>query len=150
LIYVNGRRLPALVFLFIKNLIMKQNKKNILKWIPSLIAGVVITMSACMKLASVPQLVEIYSRIGLTEYMKILGITELLFVAMFFIGRTLKIGFLLLTAYYGGAMAVELSHGNLFIFPAIILTMIWIAAFLRDPSIFKSFHKQEHALSAQS
>jgi hypothetical protein len=60
----------------------------------------------------------------------------------------MKLGFLLLTAYFCGAMAVELSHGNIFIFPAIILTLIWIAAFLRDPSIFKPFQKQKQLLSA--
>jgi hypothetical protein len=127
---------------------MKQKIKKILKWIPSSLAAIFITISACMKLASLPQLLEIYARIGILEYMKILGAIELLFVAMFLIGRTMRIGFLFLTAYYGGAIAVELSHGNIFIFPAVILTIIWIAAFLRDPSIFKSFQKHGQALSA--
>jgi hypothetical protein len=101
-----------------------------------------------MKLASMPELVEIYSRTGILEYIKILGVAELLFIAAFLIRRTMKVGFLLLTSYYGGAMAVELSHGNIFIFPAVILTIIWIAAFLRDPSIFKSFQKQRQPMSA--
>jgi hypothetical protein len=126
---------------------MKQKTKTILKWIPSLLAAIVIAMSACMKLASVPQLVEIYSRIGVLEYMKILGATELLFIALFLISRTMKIGFLLLTAYYGGAMAVELSHGNVFIFPTLILATIWIAVSFRDPSIFKPNKKQKQSLS---
>ncbi|HEV8282787.1 MAG TPA: DoxX family protein [Chitinophagaceae bacterium] len=127
---------------------MKQKRKNILKWFPSVIAGLLILVSASMKLASMPQLVEVYSQIGLVEYIKILGVAELLFVIAFLISRTMKLGFLLLTAYFGGAMAVELSHGNIFIFPAIILTLIWIAAFLRDPSIFKPFQKQKQLLSA--
>jgi DoxX-like family len=130
----------------IKN--MKQKRKNILNWFPSVIVGFLISVSACMKLASMPQLVEVYTRTGLLEYMKILAVAELLFVAAFLIPRTMKLGFLLLTAYFGGAMAVELSHGNIFIFPAIILTLIWIAAFLRDPYIFKPFQKQKQLLSA--
>jgi hypothetical protein len=128
--------------------IMKQKTKNILKWIPSSLAAFVITVSACMKLAAIPQLVEIYSRIGILDYMKILGAAELFFVALFLIPRFMKIGFLLLTAYYGGAMAVELSHGNIFIFPAVILATIWIAASLRDPGIFKPYQKQRQSLSA--
>jgi len=95
-----------------------------------------------------PGLVEIYSRTGILEYIKILGVVELLFIAAFLIRRTMKVGFLLLTSYYGGAMAVELSHGNIFIFPAVILTIIWVAAFLRDPSIFTSFQTQRQPMSA--
>jgi hypothetical protein len=60
----------------------------------------------------------------------------------------MKICFLLLTVYYGGAIAVELSHENIFIFPALILTVIWIAGFIRDASIFKPFQKHGQALSA--
>jgi len=127
---------------------MKQKTKNILIWIPSILAALVITLSAGMKLIAMPQLVEIYSRMGILDYMKILGSIELLFVAMFLISRTMRIGFLLITAYFGGAMAVELSHGNLFIFPAVILTLVWIAAFFRDPSIFTSFQHQRQVLKA--
>jgi hypothetical protein len=127
---------------------MKQKRKNILKWIPSLFAAAVITASAYMKLVAMPQLVEIYSRIGILDYMKILGVTELMLIIIFPVPRTMKIGFLLLTGYFGGAMAVELSHGNIFIFPALILTVIWIAAFIRDASIFKTFQKQGQVLSA--
>jgi len=59
----------------------------------------------------------------------------------------MRLGFLLLTAWFGGAIAVELSHGNAFIFPAVILTILWIAAFLRDRSILKPF-VQPQALPA--
>ena len=127
---------------------MKQKIKSVLKWAPSGLAAVIITISAIMKLASVPQLVEMYSRIGMLDYLKLLGVAELVFITLFTVNRTMRIGFLLLTAYYGGAMAAELSHGNFFIFPAIILTAVWIAAFLRDPSIFTSFNKQRHAFHA--
>jgi hypothetical protein len=41
----------------------------------------------------------------------------------------------LLTCYFSGAIATELSHG--LPFNAVLpITLIWIAAFLRDPSIF--------------
>lgn len=127
---------------------MKQKTKNILTWIPSVLAAIIVTMSACMKLAGLPQLVEMYSRMGISGYMKILGAAELLFIILFLIRRTLKPGFLLLTAYFGGAIAVEFSHGNIFVFPALILTIIWIAAFLRDASIFRSFQKQSQTFPA--
>jgi hypothetical protein len=114
---------------------MKIKKEN-LKWIPSILVAIVISLGAAMKLAAVPQLTEIYLRIGLLPYMKILGASELLLTGIFLYPRSMKIGLLLLTGYFGGAMAVELSHGSIFIFPAAILSVVWIGAYLRNPALF--------------
>jgi hypothetical protein len=118
----------------------KQNNMKIktenLKWIPSVLITTVIAIGACMKLAGVSQLTEIYQKIGLLPFMKVLALSELLFIAIYLNKGTTGVGLLLLTGYFGGAMAVELSHGTFFIVPAAILSIIWIGAFLRDPSLF--------------
>src|SRR4030095_12522942 len=129
----------------IKN--MKQKAKSIIKWTPTVIVSIIIIFSGLMKLIALPQLVEIYARIGLLESMKLLGATELILVTIFILNRTMRLGLLLLTAWFGGAMAVELTHVNTFIFPAVILTILWIAAFLRDRSILEPF-VQPQALPA--
>jgi hypothetical protein len=116
-------------------------KKEKLKWIPSILVAMVISMGATMKLAAAPQVVEIYSRIGLLPYMRLLGVSELLVTGLFLYPRSMKIGLLLITGYFGGAMAVELSHGSIFIFPAAILSVVWIGAYLRNPALFLT--KQE-------
>ena len=102
----------------------------------------IIVMSAAGKLAFAPQLVNIFSKIGLLSYIKILGITELLFLSAFLWKKTRKLGLLLLTGYFGGAMAVEMSHGTFFIAPATILTLIWITAYLLDERMFVSERKE--------
>jgi len=102
----------------------------------------IIVMSAASKLAFAPQLVNIFSKIGLLSYIKILGITELLFLSTFLWKKTRKLGLLLLTGYFGGAMAVEMSHGTFFIAPATILTLIWITAYLLDERMFVSERKE--------
>ena len=102
----------------------------------------IIVMSAAGKLAFAPQLVNIFSKIGLLSYIKILGITELLFLSTFLWEKTRKLGLLLLTGYFGGAMAVEMSHGTFFIAPATILTLIWITAYLLDERMFVSERKE--------
>ena len=102
------------------------------------LVALIISAGAILKLANLPQLVEIYSKIGMLQYLKILGIAELLFVSLFLWPKSMKLGFLLLTAYFGGAMAVELSHGTIFIAPGCILAFVWVAAYLRDASIFRS------------
>jgi hypothetical protein len=102
----------------------------------------IIIVSASGKLAFVPQLVEIFSKIGLLSYLKILGTTELVFLALFLWNKTRKLGLLLLTGYFGGAMAVEMSHGTFFIAPATILALTWITAYLHDEKIFVSENKE--------
>ncbi len=125
-------------FAFIKPYTMKSKTKQKLRWAPTLLIALIIGMGAVMKLAAMPQLVELYSKIGLAQYLQILGMTELLFVALFLWPRSMKIGFLLLTGYFGGAMAVEMSNGTPFIFPGSILVLVWIAAYLRDNSLFRN------------
>ena len=45
------------------------------------------------------------------------------------------LSFILLSCYFAGALATELSHGTAF--NALIpLLLIWMAAFLRDRSVF--------------
>lgn len=115
-----------------------KNTTQKLKWIPSVLVAVVIAFGATMKLAAAQPLVEIYSKIGLLPYMKLLGASELMLTGLFMYPRSMKIGLLLLTGYFGGAMAVELSHGSIFIFPAAILSVVWIGAYMRNPSLFVS------------
>jgi len=127
---------------------MKSKTKKTLKWAPSIIASLMIVSSAFMKLTAQPQLVEVFSKTGLLPYMTLLGIAELLFISLFLWSRSLKIGFLLLTAYFGGAMAVELSQHNFFIMPAVILVLVWLAAYFRDRSLFISVQKRQTAIPA--
>jgi hypothetical protein len=103
-------------------------------------------MGSVMKLVAMPQLVELYAKIGLLPYLQILGITELVLITLFLWPRSMKIGFLLPTGYFGGAMAVEMSNGTPFIFPGTILTLVWIAAYLRDASLFSNTKNQKLTL----
>ena len=121
---------------------MKNKTKNILTKALTVLVTLIITATATSKLAQVPQLAEIYSRMGLLPYMRALGIMEIIFLATFLWGQSRKIGLLLFTGYYGGAMAVELLHGTFFIAPAMILMFIWTTAFLYDERIFRSERKQ--------
>jgi hypothetical protein len=117
---------------------MKSKTKTITVYGLSGFIAVIIGLTATLKLASHPQIVTIYAGLGLSDYLPMLGLSELTFVVLFLWKRTMKVGFLLLTGYFGGAMAVEISHQSLFVLPAAILCMIWVVAFLRDPFIFKS------------
>ena len=96
---------------------MKSKTNKILRWAPSILVTLIIVAGAFMKLTVQPQLVEMFTKTGLLPYIKLLGATELVFVSLFLWSRTLRLGFFLLTAYFGGAMAIELSQYIFFIIP---------------------------------
>ena len=116
---------------------------------PSTLAALIIVSGSVMKLTAQPQLVEVFSKSGMLPYMKGLGIAELLFVFLFLWPRSFRIGFFLLTAYFGGAMAVELSQHIFFIMPAVILILVWLAAWLRDGSLFSAAQRQHTIIAIE-
>ena len=139
---------PAASFVLSKTKKMKNKTNKILRWTPSIIVTLIVVAGAFMKLTAQPQLVEVFSKTGLLPYMNLLGIAELLFVSLFLWSRTLRIGLILLTGYFGGAMAIELSQHIFFIVPAAILVFVWSAALLRDNSFFSVRNKTQKTIAA--
>jgi hypothetical protein len=115
---------------------MKSKVRNTTSWILSAIAGLLILTSGIMKLSGAPQIVEGMTKLGVGPYIPVLGAMEVIFVVLFLFPKTSKIGFLLITCYFAGALATDLSHGNPIVTPTIILVLVWVAAFLRKPEIF--------------
>ena len=142
------RPLPADSFVLSRAKKMKNKSKNIVKWTPTILVALIIGAGSFMKLTAQPQLVEAFSKTGLLPYMKLLGAAELIFVSLFLWSPTLRIGFFLLTAYFGGAMAIELSQHIFFIMPAVILALVWLAAGLRDNSLFGIAHGTQKTIAA--
>ena len=117
-------------------------RKKALKLIPAIIVSLFMVMSASMKLSGVEELTSHYAEIGVLQYIKLLAVVELILVALYLNPKTMKAGFILLTAYFGGAIATELSHGSSMILPMIVLILIWGATYARDKSIFKATKKK--------
>lgn len=103
-----------------------------------------IVISGVMKLSGARQIVENMSRIGLGPYLPLFGIIELVSVALLFIPKTRKLGFLLLCCYLGGALSVELAGGQ----PpmaALFLVFLWIGIYLQDKFMFLGSKRIEQA-----
>lgn len=99
-----------------------------------LAAGMAI-LSGVMKLTQSAQVVDTLTKAGVGTHIIALGCMEIGFAALFIYPKTMKLGFVLLSCYFAGALATELSHGaSLNAFMPLIL--VWIAAFLRDKTIF--------------
>lgn len=99
-----------------------------------LAAGMAI-MSGVMKLTQSKEIVDTLGKVGVASSVIPLGLMEIGFAALFIYPKTMKLGFILLSCYFAGALATELSHGTPFN-AFLPLVLIWIAAFLRDKTIF--------------
>ena len=105
------------------------------------IAALMVTLSGIMKLNKNEEVVTKMTTVGVGKYITILGIMEISFITIFLFPKTMKLGFILLTCYFSGAIATDLSHGGNIFAAAMPLALVWIAAYLRDSSIFLSSFK---------
>jgi hypothetical protein len=109
--------------------------KKIITVIVTVIASAMVILSGVMKLSMSEQIVTTMTKVGVANYIIPLGLMEILFTVLFIVPRTMQIGFLLLSCYFAGALATELSHGT----PLNAITplaLVWLAAFLRDRNLF--------------
>src|SRR4030095_408227 len=95
-------------------------------WIPALLIG----LSGVLKLTGNPKIVETMTALGVGRHLRLLGIMELAFAALFVVPATMKLGFILASCYFGGAIATELSHDALKANPFIPLALLWLGAFI--------------------
>jgi hypothetical protein len=110
------------------------------KKVDSIVVAFIVLMlsaSALTKIFHTASVTERLSRLGVGRFMTILGIVELLMAVLFIYSRTMKLSFILLSCYFSGAIATEISHNGNFIGPFLFLVLIWIASFIRERSILK-------------
>ena len=106
--------------------------KRLATWIPA----VLMAFSGVMKFSGDPKLVEAMSALGVAPYLPLLGAMEIVFAALYVIPATMRLGFILASCYFAGAIATELSHDALKVNPFVPMAVLWIGAFVRDRSNF--------------
>lgn len=116
-------------------MVTKNLKKIIIIGLTSLVT-LMIGISGLMKAIHLPWSVEGLIKFNLPNSATVLGLMEMTFILLFAFPRTMRIGFILISCYLAGAMATELSHDGSMLNPGIPLVLVWIAAFLRDKSLF--------------
>jgi len=112
------------------------------------IGSLMLLGSATAKLAHAPQVVAQMARNGFTEEkLTFAAILELSSALLFLIPATRSAGLLLISSFLGGAIATHLQHGESILPPAIVLTLLWLGAWLRHPVILWSFSANAGAAS---
>ena len=111
-----------------------RRKRN--AWITAITVAILAT-SATGKILGVGMVAEKLNKVGVGKFMLVLGVIELLLAFLFISPKTMKLSFILLSCYFSGAIATEISHGGSFIFPLGFLLLVWIASLLRERTILK-------------
>lgn len=94
-----------------------------------------LAIGAVLKIAGVHPMTPHFTEMGLRPYLNVLGCVELFCISLFLFPKTIKVGLLLLTGYFGGAIAAEIPY-HLMLAPAVVLLLVWTVAFIRMPQLF--------------
>jgi hypothetical protein len=117
--------------------------RKITGWVLAGLIVALMIMSAFAKISGSEELVTNFTKWGLIDWLTIIGIGELAAAIIYLIPRTSSLGVLLLSAQWGGAIVTHMSNGESFIFQSIILVMVWVTAWVRNPGTFSSFYKEQ-------
>jgi hypothetical protein len=104
-------------------------------WIISALPVLMLVVSGVMKLLKPPAVVDGFTKLGWEENLAFgLGILELACTVVYLVPRTSVLGAILLTGYFGGAIATHVRVGDPFssFVPVVLGMLVWGGLFLRD------------------
>lgn len=100
------------------------------------LAIVFLVFDTVIKVVQAAPAVESTVQLGYpAEYVVLLGVAELVCLALYAVPRTAVLGAILLTGWFGGAMATHVRAGSpafSVIFPILIGLLVWGGLYLRD------------------
>ena len=108
-------------------------------YVLSAIVSAMLVFSAIMKFLEDDFLVQSMSAINLLPSMQIIALVELLVVILYWIPKTMNLGFLLCCCFLGGIIAGELiaAQGSALPIPGVPLAiMLFIGTYLRKKELF--------------
>jgi lysylphosphatidylglycerol synthetase-like protein (DUF2156 family) len=115
---------------------MTQKTRNIINWILAGLVAFIFTGSAISKLTANAEVLAGAAKFGLSaSTYTILGVIELIAVALFLYPRTGILGTLLLVAYMGGAISTHVEFAQPLMAPVAIAAFVWIVAVVRFPEL---------------
>ena len=114
--------------------------RKITGWI---IAGLItaLLLFSAMGKFTMPEMAENFTKWGLDDWRTIIAVGEIISALLFLFPKTNIFGAFLLSSHLGGAIVIHMSHGESFIFQSIILIVIWVTAFVRNPELLAKFKK---------
>lgn len=108
--------------------------RKIAAWIIAGLLTGLYAFSATGKLFLHPEQME---QMHLGNWRLIIAIGEITSALLFLFPKTNIYGTLLLSAYMGGAIIIHMTGGLSIVFPSVVLILIWVVGFLRNPELLK-------------
>jgi uncharacterized membrane protein YphA (DoxX/SURF4 family) len=110
--------------------------RKIIGWTLTILVSALLLFSVSGKLFN-PEMQAGMAAWGLEDYIIIIAIGELLAALLFLLPSTNLIGAFLLSSHMGGAIVVHMSHDESFLMQSVVLVVVWIIAFIRNPKLIE-------------
>ncbi len=112
--------------------------RKITGWV---IAGLItaLLLFSAMGKFMMPEMAENFTKWGLDDWRIIIAVGEIISALLFLLPKTNIFGAFLLSAHLGGAIVTHMSNGEPFIVQSVILILIWVTAFVRNPELLAKF-----------
>jgi hypothetical protein len=120
---------------------MKQylTKKN-LGWLLTGLLGLAMFAGAGAKLSGAAEMMTQFAASNLEDWVTIIAVGEIASIILFIIPKTMRLGLVLLSAYFGGAIMSHMASNDVafndFTAPAVFLVFIWVVAWVRGFNFF--------------
>jgi hypothetical protein len=88
------------------------------------------------------EMFKLFIKLGLEGKLILSAAGELASALLFLIPKTSSLGTLLLSAHFGGAIATHMEHGEAYFPVVIILFLMWVTSYLRNPEMLSSFKRK--------
>ncbi|MEI7828827.1 MAG: DoxX family protein [Prolixibacteraceae bacterium] len=107
---------------------------NITSWVIAGLLTALYLFSASGKLFLHPEQMDMMK---LGDWRVIIAIGEITSALLFLFPKTNKFGTLLLSSYMGGAIILHMTGGISIVMPSVVLILVWVVGFLRNPELLK-------------
>jgi hypothetical protein len=97
-----------------------------------LIGGLLILTGSQKVLGSAPP--EVLVSYGLGGQARLIGAGAILTALLLLIPRTVSLGVLLASAFWGGAICIHMAHDEPYVFQGVMLILTWAGLYLRNAS----------------
>ena len=114
------------------------NGRKITGYVLSALPSLMLVFSGVMKLIRGEFMVQSMDKLQLLSLMTFIGALEIVCVILYWIPKTMNLGFFLLCSYAGGIIAAELisTEGQMLPIPGLPLAiMLYVGTFLRKPQL---------------
>lgn len=107
--------------------------RKIVAWIIAGLLTALYLYSATGKLFLHPEQME---QMKLGDWRIIIALGEITSALLFLFSKTNKFGTLLLSSYMGGAIIIHMTSGMSIMMPSVVLILVWVVAYLRNPNFY--------------